>query len=499
MNRTQKLKLNTIMALFNRLATSIRGLILPRLILLYFGSITNGLVSSITQFLNIITFLDLGVGSVIQSALYRPLTKRDNKKISSILIAAKKYFRKIAYALIFYVIILIMFYPLIIDSTSSFLSTAFLIFSLSLGIFAQYYFGLINELLLNADQRNYVQLGTEIIVVILNLLVSITLILQGFSIQVVQLVVSFIYLLRPIYLNYYVNKHFNVDYDLEITEDPLPQKWNGMGQHIAYSFQNSTDVVVLTLFSSLANISIYSVYNMVINTVKMLITSLTDGITSFFGELLANEEYELLNNYFTQIEWLIHTSAIYLFGMTAVLVNQFVELYTTGIEDVNYYSPTFAFLLIVANIMYAIRIPYRRLIFATGHFKQTQNGSFIEAGLNIVISVILVNRMGLVGVAIGTLVSMAFQTIYLVIYNSRNIIFRPIIFFIKHLLVDSLMFALMIGTGIVFFKFMSVNSIIDWIISAIIMGIIFLIIVIIINQIFYKDTLTYYMKRLFRT
>src|SRR5699024_5525369 len=189
----------------------------------------------------------------------------------------------------------------------------------------------------------------------------------------------------------------------------------------------------------------------ILNAVKMLLTALTYGITLFFGELLANEEYESLDNYFSQIELLIHTLAIFLFGMAVVLINQFVSLYTRGVEDVNYYAPTFAFILILANVMYAIRIPYRRLIFAAGHFKQTQNGSFVEAGLNIVISMILVNRLELVGVAIGTLVSMIFQTIYLVVYNSRNIIFRPIKNFIKHIIVDGLMFSLMVATGILFF------------------------------------------------
>ncbi len=498
MNRTQKLKLNTIISVLNRIVALISGLILPRLILVYYGSETNGLVSSITQFLSIITFLDLGVGSVVQSTLYRPLANKDNQQISRVLVATKIYFKKIAYVLIVYVIGLITFYPLIIEGSYDFISTGFLIFALSISLFGQYYFGIVNELLLNANQQTYIQYSSEIVVVVLNLVMSVILITQGASIQMVKLGAGLVFLIRPLFLSYYVRKNFEVNYNIEVDEDPLPQRWHGMGQHIAYSIQNSTDIVVLTLFSTLDNISIYSVYNMVVNAVKMLLTALTDGITSFFGDLLANEEYESLDNYFSQIEWLIHTLAIFLFGMAVVLINQFVSLYTRGVEDVNYYAPTFAFILILANVMYAIRIPYRRLIFAAGHFKQTQNGSFVEAGLNIVISMILVNRLELVGVAIGTLVSMIFQTIYLVVYNSRNIIFRPIKNFIKHIIVDGLMFSLMVATGILFFNFMSINSIIDWMISAVFLGIMFIIILVVVNQIFYRDTLKYYIKRLLK-
>src|SRR5699024_5583613 len=105
----------------------ISGIILPRLILVQYGSEVNGLVSSIAQFLSVITFLDLGVGSVVQSALYRPLAKNDTQQISEVLKSARNYFRKIAYVLIFYVILLVIFYPKIVNAISlDYLSTAML-------------------------------------------------------------------------------------------------------------------------------------------------------------------------------------------------------------------------------------------------------------------------------------------------------------------------------------------------------------------------------------
>src|SRR5699024_8292784 len=130
-----------------------------------------------------------------------------------------------------------------------------------------------------------------------------------------------VYLLRPIFLTYYVRKNFNINYEIEVSEDPLPQKWNGVGQHIAYSIQNSTDVTVLTMFSSLESVSVYNVYNMVMRGVRLLFTSVTAGLTPFFGNLLSNNEHKLLNDYFSKLEWLLHTSVIYLFSMTTVLIN----------------------------------------------------------------------------------------------------------------------------------------------------------------------------------
>ena len=94
--RGKKLALNTITSLILQLVTVVCGFILPRLILESFGSDVNGLVNSITQFLGVITLLDLGVGAVVQSALYKPLTEKDTDMISKIYVSANKFFRRLA-------------------------------------------------------------------------------------------------------------------------------------------------------------------------------------------------------------------------------------------------------------------------------------------------------------------------------------------------------------------------------------------------------------------
>lgn len=157
MNRNQKLKLNTHSSLVSKFTILISGFVLPKLILNNYGSEINGLVNSITQFLSVITFLDLGVGSVVQSALYRPLAQENNEEISRIIKSVKRYFRNIALILLIYVIILAIVYPQIIESNNlDVLSTVFLILAISINQFGQYYFGIVNELLLNADQKAYI-------------------------------------------------------------------------------------------------------------------------------------------------------------------------------------------------------------------------------------------------------------------------------------------------------------------------------------------------------
>ena len=65
--RKKKLIYNTVSSLIYQIVTIVCGFILPRVILNYYGSEVNGLVNSITQFLQIIAFLDLGIGAVVKN------------------------------------------------------------------------------------------------------------------------------------------------------------------------------------------------------------------------------------------------------------------------------------------------------------------------------------------------------------------------------------------------------------------------------------------------
>jgi len=496
--RTQKLKVNTVTSVINRIVRIISGLILPRLILQYFGSETNGLVASINQFLSIITFLDMGVGSVVQSALYKPLAKNDSLQVSKVLKAANNYFRKIAYFLIIYVIALILFYPFLIDSTYDYIATGFLIFALSVSLFGQYYFGIVNELLLNGDQKAYIQYGTEIVVIILNLILGIILITQGASIQIVQLGSGIIFLLRPFFLKKYVSKNYVINKNVDISEDPLPQKWSGMAQHVAYTIQSSIGTLVLTIFSSLESVSVYSVYLIVVNGISILASSMMSGISSFFGNLLATNEIDALNSYFNKIEWIIHNIVIYMYGMTAVLITSFVLLYTSGIKDnVNYNVPLFALVLVLSKAVFSLRSPYQTMVFSAGHFKETEKSSIIEVLVNGVISVLLVNRMGIVGVVFGGLVSVVYRMIYLTYYLSRNIVHRPIKRFFKQFIVDIIIFSLILVLGNIFNSIYTIETMGEWLFFAIVLGIVNIGLVIIINVIFYREYTFSFLRRIF--
>lgn len=160
------------------------------------------------------------------------------------------------------------------------------------------------------------------------------------------------------------------------------------------------------------------------------------GLESLFGNMIAKNENMLLCKTFEMVEFIVHNIVVIIFTITAITITPFVKVYTYGVNDANYDVPLFGFLLVIAYAAQCLRVPYFRMIKAAGHFKQTQNGAYVSAILNIIFSIILVFKYGLIGVAIGTLVAMLYHTCYFVIYLKNNIINRAITPFLIYMLFD---------------------------------------------------------------
>lgn len=494
--RNKLLAKNTVASLIAQITTLICGFILPRLFLQHFGSEVNGLVNSIVQFLSVISFLELGVGAVVESSLYKPLAEKDNQQISKVMVSANKFFQRLAQILFIYVLILMLVYPLIANQNLGFLYTATLIAAISISSFAQYYLGIANALLLNADQRGYIQYNAQTVTVVLNTAVCAVMISMNGTIQMVKLATSLIYLARPLALHFYVKRHYQIDWKIKYTEEPIKQKWNGVAQHIAAVVLDGTDTIVLTVFSTLSNVSIYSVYFLVIKGVKTLFLSMTNGIQALIGELWAKQELEKLKGFFAWVEWVIHTGTTYVFSCTAALIVPFVQVYTFGINDANYIQPVFAVLLTLANAMHCLRLPYNIMVLAAGHYRQTQKNYIVAAILNILVSILTVKVWGLIGVAIGTLVAMTYQTMWLAVYDSRHFIFWSLKNVTKQFAIDTLSAALII----VFGSQMSLKepSYINWIFMAVNVAVMALVVVVGMNLVFYKNRVKQLANRLWR-
>lgn len=412
---------NTLWSVLQHFIGILCGLILPREILSHYGSEMNGVVHSISQFLSYTVLLEMGIGAVIPASLYSPLTVGDQHQISAILSSGYKVYRRIGLICIGYVISLATLFP-----TLSGVSAALpLVIVLGISRIVSYMVGQPEQFLVISDQKGYIIYILATVSQIVNTVSQVVLIRLGYPLYVVKLAGTLIGFIQIGLILLYVKRHYDIDRKVKYTEEPIPQKWNGVAQHVGYFVLENTDIILLTLFSTFQEISVYSVYFMVVSGIRQIFFSVTYSVQPKLGELQVREDKGALRRFFASFERWIHVATILAFGCVALFLVPFVQIYTEGVTDANYTRPLFALLLTLAYGFQSIRDPYDKLILASGHFKQTQKNYIIAAALNFGISIIAVQFWGLEGVAVGTLVAMAYQAVYMALYDTRVLLKRP--------------------------------------------------------------------------
>ena len=490
--RSKKAIYNIISNLMLQFVVVIYGFIVPQIIISNFGSSVNGLISSITQFLAYITLLESGFGPVVKATLYQPIAKKDNKTIKNILKASENFFRTIAGIFIVYIIALTIIYPILVRNEFSNVYTISLILIIAISTFAEYFFGMTYRLYLQAEQKTYI---ISIILVLTYILSTFTIVILAklnASIQIIKLVSSMIFVLRPLLQNYYVRKKYNMNLKDAEGNYKIKQKWDGLAQHVASVIHSNTDITILTFFCSLAEVSVYSVYYLVVAGIRKIIEAFSSGIDASWGDMIAKNEYKNLNEKFDLYEVLYFIVCTIVFASAIVLIVPFVSVYTRNINDANYIRYAFGYLIVISEFIWAIRLPYSSIILAAGHFKETRIGAWIEAISNIVISIALVFKFGIIGVTIGTTVAMIIRTIEFIYHTNKYILKRNIFESIKKV------FLIVIETIIIFILFkitpqIENTSYVTWSINAIIVSIEACIVTALLNIIMYKKD----MKKIF--
>lgn len=483
--RTQKTIMNVVMNLLLQLITIASGLILPRLILSVFGSRYNGLTTSITQFLACAVLLRSGLGGATRAALYKPLANKDHREVSAIINATDKFMKKVALILIISIILFATIYPTLLKDEFSWIFTFTLFLIISISTFAESFWGITYLILVQADQKLWISSVFKMISIIFYVIIASILILNNFSIHIVKLGSAMAFCIHPILLNIYVKRKYKIDSSVKPNNVAISQRWEAFWHQISTFINNNTDVIVLTIFLNVLEVSVYSIYNMILDSLKNLVLSFSNGIEAAFGNMIAKNEKESLKENLNIIEYIIYSISTIAYAATFILIIDFVRIYTNGINDVNYIRYTFAYILTIANLLYCIRIPYQLIIQAAGHYKQTRNGAILEAIINVTISICLVIKFGLLGVAVGTLIATIFRTTQLAYYALKNIvktnfgsyIYKCIISFIQIIIIICIVNVISLTIPMNYW---------EWIIKAICTGIISVIVVTITTFVCYK-------------
>lgn len=486
--RSKKAFFNSICCIIEELAAIACVFVLPKVILATFGSKYNGVVTSITQFLAFSMLLRTGIGGATRAALYKPLANHDEKKISEIVKATSIYMRKIAFILLWLILICAIIYPFFVRNDFDWFFTFTLFIIIGISTFAESFFGITYLIVIQADQKIWVSALLKSLSYILNLVISLILIKVGCGIHIVKLASSLVFVIHPLGIQFYVKKHYNIDNNVRPDNTAISQRWDVFWHQVSSFVMLNTDVIILTIFLNVLEVSVYSVYNLVINGLQRFITTFSNSLEGAFGSMIAKNEENKLRKNFDIVEQVIYSISTVAFTCAIILILSFVEIYTLGITDTNYLRPSFAYVLLVAQFINCIRIPYKILIQAAGEYNNTKNGAIIEPIINITLSILFVFKFGLVGVAIGTLIATLFRTIELSIFVSSNIIKRNQLNSLYRLLL-SFVEGIIVIFIFNYYKLPYVINYCGWIVNGIIVFIVACLVVLLFEFIFYRDNI----------
>lgn len=434
-NENKIVTINIISAIALQLITIVSGFVIPKIIISMFGSDVNGLISSINQFLNYISLLEGGIGSVIMAALYKPLAEHDTKKLNGVVNAANYFFKKIGLIYLVYLFVVAFVYPILVHTGYSYEYSFALIIVLGVNLIIQYFFSIQYRLLLNADRKVYYVSIVQSVIILLNLVAVVVLSRLFKDILIIKIGSALAYVIQPILFHLIVHKHYDLDSTVPKDNETLEQRWDGFFINLAAFIHENTDVVIITLFGTLAQVSVYSVYYMIILAVRSLIMSVSGAIGPSYGRIYAANDLGKINDAYDRYQFGMNLITTTIFTCTMILITPFVMVYTKGVTDAEYNQLIFGVILCLAEMIYCYRDPSNCAVYTAAKFKDVSKYAMSEAIMNIIISVILVRKYGLIGVAIGTAVSMFYRTAMNIVYLKKNVIKRKLRKAIKGLLV----------------------------------------------------------------
>ena len=347
--------------------------------------------------------------------------------------------------------------------------------------------------LLNADKKGYVVNFTQSLIVIFNVLFALISVFIYPSIHVLKLISGSLFLLQPLIFNRYVKKNYTIDWKVEPDNSLIKSRWNGFAINLAAFIHNSTDVTVLTFLANLKTVSIYGVYSLVSSGIKQVIDACLSGIAHTVGQAYAKKNWKELNQKLDIYEYIVFVLVFFLFTVTALLITPFVRLYTRGIVDTEYNQPLFGFLLVLSEALYLVKLPHLNLAYSANKFKEITVPAYIEATLNIVISVALVKKLGLIGVTIGTIVGMTYRMVFHVYYTSKIVPGRAQRIFYQKLF----LFAVGAGAGFALcYKLLPLQNVTvgSWIVHAIFYCVVIGSILLAISVLFFQNEMKFFAK-----
>jgi len=424
MSRTKKFLYNSISTGFYQVIVMLAGFITPRYMLKYYGSEINGLVSSINQFIVYFNLVETGLSGAAIYSLYKPLADNNYKGINSIVSAARKFYTQSGYIFLSLTIGLAAIYPLLVNTDAvTPLNVGILVLILGVNGALEFFTLAKYRVLLTADQRTYVVSLASIVHIVVNTLIIVFLARLQVNIVVLRLVaLTSIFLRSAILMIYVRSKYRFLDYKENPDYSALSKRWDALYLQVLGAIHSGAPVVILTFVAkNLKIVSVYTIFNMIIAGINGILSIFISGLSASFGDVIVKREQSILQKAYEEFELFYYMLITIVYATAFIMIMPFIQIYTSGVTDINYNLPLVGFLFVLNGLLFNIKTPQGMLVISAGLFKETKIQTTIQGAIVIIVGIILGPYMGITGVLIGSILSNVYRDIELMFFIPRTV------------------------------------------------------------------------------
>lgn len=418
---------NISVAMASYILAMLAGIVSQSILVRYLGIEYNGINGLFSNVVSMLAIAELGIGSAVVYHLYKPIAEKNKEKIKSLM-----NFYKIAYRIIAIVIgiIGIMIFPFlgtIVGETTIQNKEIYIIFSLFLFDTICSYLLTYKRSLLYADQKNYIINLVHILYIIFLNAIQIAIIIVTKN-YILYLVVKIIFrILENVIITVITNKRY--PYILEKNTEKLEknifqdimQKVKALLFHkVGGYISGGTENIVISMFLGISTVGIYTNYKIILNAISTLISQIFNALTASVGNLLVVEGKDKVFEIYKRLSvlnfFIYYISSTVLYGTISIMVKiLYGEQYIIPIVTVG---------LIIANFfIQGLKKTIQLFKEAACIFYEDRYIPMLEAIINIIISVILVQIIGLNGIFIAAMIS----SLIIFLYSYPKYVYQKIL------------------------------------------------------------------------
>lgn len=370
----------------------------------------NGLFSDI---LTMLSLSELGLDTAINFKLYKPLSENDVPRLRVLMKFYKNAYHVIGIVILLLGVLLIPFLPILIkdyDSVSALGINPVLVFCLFLSHSASsYLFFAYKGAILKADQQEYiislVNLISQLVLITFQI-VSLIVFKDFILYTILSIVVSVLANLTSTIITKKKYKNVFIKTGDKMSKEEKKDLFKDLGATFVYKANGivlkATDNLVLSAFIGIAIVGIYSNYLLIYTTIKTLLAKFFSAVKASMGNLYAKESIEKRYAFFEVTNYL----TFILYGTAAVGIAVCADELLTVWLGTSFIIPAPFSVLIGIEVLFAgIKTSLGQIRNVTGAFRQMWFRPLLGVVINLTVSIVLVQFMGIYGVIIGTIVA----------------------------------------------------------------------------------------------